>query len=121
MNRYRLLALLLFAPLALGSAFATSPEAGRATSLQLVPEAIQALTATTDEDGRLWAVWEAETGIDVDLAYSRWDGKEWSSPLPVHRRPDAWDRSPSLTIAADGTPWLAWASSRPCTRKPPIL
>jgi lysophospholipase L1-like esterase len=66
---------------------------------------------TADEDGKLWAVWEAETGGDVDLAYSRWDGKEWSPPLLVHHRPAAWDRSPSLAIAADGTPWLVWASS----------
>jgi lysophospholipase L1-like esterase len=71
----------------------------------------RALTVAQDERGWLWAVWEVDTGTDVDLYFSHWEGQEGSVPQPIHHQPDAWDRSPSLAIAADGTPWLAWSSA----------
>jgi len=77
---------------------------------------IGSLTAARDAHGQLWAAWEARSGSDVEIYTSRWAGGTWSPPEPVAARPDAWDRSPSLAIAADPSgseaqPWLAWTSA----------
>jgi lysophospholipase L1-like esterase len=69
------------------------------------------LAVAEDPRGGLWAVWELDTGTNVDLGFSYWDGKVWSAAQPVHSRPQAWDRSPSIAVAADGTLWLAWSSA----------
>ena len=111
MNRHRLLGLLLFATLAFGSAPSALSSLGPAAPPVPVPRETRALTVAADGHGWLWAAWEAETDAGVDLEYSRWDGEAWSPPLQVHHRPTAWDRAPSLAIASNGTPWLAWSSS----------
>jgi lysophospholipase L1-like esterase len=110
LKTYRALAALTLVILTVVSAFPafSQPEAPAAASE--IGQA-RSLTVAQDGEGQLWAVWEADNGWDVDLYYSRWAGDDWSSPGPVHRRSNAWDRSPSLTVAADGTPWLAWSSA----------
>jgi lysophospholipase L1-like esterase len=59
----------------------------------------------------LWAAWEVDEGTDVEIYFSHWTGQQWSAPQPAQRRPNAWDRSPSLSVAPDGTPWLVWSSA----------
>lgn len=75
-------------------------------------EEVRLLTAAQDRQGHVWAVWEGDSGTDVDLYFSRWVEGEWSAAEPVHTRPHAWDRSPSLAVAEDGVLWLAWTSAR---------
>ena len=85
-----------------------------AVALTSVQE-VRSLTAAHDPQGQLWAAWEADSGSDVEIYFSRRDGGAWSEPEPVRARPDAWDRSPSLAIAAppgsQPQAWLAWTSS----------
>lgn len=69
------------------------------------------LTVDVDATDQLWAIWEVDNGTDVELYFSHQVAGSWSPPLLVHSRPQAWDRSPSLAVAADGTVWLAWSSS----------
>ena len=59
----------------------------------------------------LWAAWEMDDGSDVDIYFSRRTGKEWTFPQPVHRRPQAWDRTPALAMLPNGELWLAWSSA----------
>ncbi len=106
----RLLAILLvlsLVPLSLPGTMAVAPT--------FVAQEIRSLTAAHDPQGHLWASWEADSGSDVEIYFSRWAGGAWSQSEPVHTRPDAWDRSPSLAIATPpGLPpqiWLAWTSS----------
>jgi lysophospholipase L1-like esterase len=70
-----------------------------------------ALTTVQDSAGDLWAAWEADTGSDVEIYFSRWTHEGWTTPKPVHSRPQAWDYTPSLVVAADGQIWLAWSSA----------
>ena len=107
----RLLAILLVLSLALVSV----PDTTTATPT-FVAQEIGWLAAARDAQGRLWAAWEASSGSDAEVYYSRWAGGAWSPPEPVHARPDTWDRSPSLAIAAapagqEAQAWLAWTSS----------
>jgi lysophospholipase L1-like esterase len=69
------------------------------------------LTIAQDESGDLWAAWEARSTDDVEIYFSHWSGGDWSTPQPVQSRPQAWDRSPSLALAANGEVWLAWSST----------
>jgi lysophospholipase L1-like esterase len=71
----------------------------------------RALAVAGDPEGVLWAIWEEPTGPGRDLYYSlRRDGR-WQAARVVHHRPATWDRAPSLAVAADGSPWLAWVSA----------
>ncbi|HNS50263.1 MAG TPA: GDSL-type esterase/lipase family protein [Anaerolineae bacterium] len=81
-----------------------------AAGLPVAVEA-RALTAVQVRAGQGWAAWEVETGTDVEIAFSRQSGGRWSSPQAVRPRPGAWDRSPSLSVASGGVPWLAWVST----------
>jgi lysophospholipase L1-like esterase len=76
---------------------------------------IRSLTVARDPQGQLWAAWEADTGSDVEIYFSRSSGSAWSAPEPVRVRSDAWDHSPSLAVAAapgsQSQVWLAWTSS----------
>mgnify|MGYP001175224507 CR=1 FL=1 len=72
---------------------------------------VRGLTATSDAEGTLWAAWEADSGTDGEIYYSFARNGQWATPQPAHPRPDAWDRSPSLAVAADGSAWLAWVSA----------
>src|SRR4030042_446935 len=109
--RPRLLAILLvlsLVPLSLPGTMAVA----RA----FVAQEVRSLAVARDPQGQLWAAWEADSGSDVEIYFSRSTGGAWSPPEPVHTRPDAWDRSPSLAIAAAPSgsqpqAWLAWASS----------
>jgi lysophospholipase L1-like esterase len=76
---------------------------------------IRSLTVAQDDRGGTWAVWEADSGTDVELVFSYWDGVEWSIPQPVRSRPNAWDRAPSLAVAPDGEVWLAWFTAERAT------
>jgi lysophospholipase L1-like esterase len=73
---------------------------------------VRSLTTTRDLTGELWAAWEVDSGSDVEIYFSRWNGQSWLAPHPVHSRPDAWDRSPSLAVAANGQIWLVWTSAQ---------
>ena len=106
----RLLAILLvlsLVPLSLPGTTAMAPT--------FVAQQVRSLAAAHDSQGQLWAAWEADNGSDVEIYVSRRDGGAWSEPEPVHARPDAWDRSPSLAIAtppgSQPQAWLAWTSS----------
>jgi lysophospholipase L1-like esterase len=110
LKTYRALATLTLVILAVGSAFPAFSQPGAPAEASEISQA-RSLTVAQDGEGQLWAVWEADNGWDVDLYYSRWTGDDWSSPRPVHRRSNAWDRSPSLTVDVDGTPWLVWSSA----------
>jgi lysophospholipase L1-like esterase len=72
---------------------------------------IRSLAVVWDQTGELWAAWEADTGTDAEIYFSRWNGEDWTPPKPVHSRPEAWDRSPSLAVAANGEIWLVWSST----------
>lgn len=117
MGKYRLLAIGLAVILMVGSALpgsVSSQSTMESVSASNVQQ-IRSLTVAQDEKGGTWAVWEADSGTDVELVYSYWDGVDWSVPQPVRSRPDAWDRAPSLAVAADGEVWLAWFSSERAT------
>jgi len=45
------------------------------------------------------AAWEADSGTDAEIYFSRWSAGAWSPAQAVHTRPDAWDYSPSVAIA----------------------
>jgi len=111
MRRSRLLAVIVLAMLAASSTSpAFSQPSGSPTSEPGIVEA-RALTVVPARADQLWAVWEVDDGTDVDLYFSHGTGGAWAAAQPVHSRPHAWDRSPSLAVAADGTFWLAWSSS----------
>jgi lysophospholipase L1-like esterase len=84
---------------------------GAAPSSAAVLMDLRGFAAATAPDGRVWLVWAAGDGLDSELSYSQWNGRDWSSPRVVHANPDAWDSNPSLAFAADGTAWLAWTVS----------
>ncbi len=62
-------------------------------------------------DGNAWLAWVADAGEDWEILASRWNGQSWGPPALVFSNPERWDTSPSLTFDAEGTAWLAWASS----------
>jgi len=64
-----------------------------------------------DARGVPWAVWSGDNGHDTDLYYSRWTEQGWQPARTLYADPDTWDDFPSLAIAADGTPWVAWTSA----------
>jgi lysophospholipase L1-like esterase len=74
-------------------------------------EEARALAVVPARADQLWAVWEVDDGTDVDLYFSYGTDGTWAASQPVFSRPQAWDRTPSLAVAADGTVWLAWSSS----------
>jgi lysophospholipase L1-like esterase len=111
MVKRRLWILSLAVVLLAGNALtATSQPATSGTSLPGVREA-RFLTVAQDGTGSYWAAWEVESGTDIEIYYSRWTGKGWSAPRPVHSRPQAQDHRPSLAATADGEVWLAWTSA----------
>ena len=61
--------------------------------------------------GEPWAVWSVDTGQSSDLYYSRWIGDQWLPARSLHVDAVTWDSFPSLAVAADGTPWVAWTSA----------
>ena len=111
MKRFRWLGVALLVFLTLSSAFPVFSQSVPSTAPNLDRREARALTVGLDGMGRLWAVWEVDNGLDVELYFSYREDSVWATPLPVHVRPNAWDRSPSLAVAADDTVWLAWSSS----------
>ena len=71
----------------------------------------RSLTVVQDQAGDLWTAWEVDTGTDVEIYFSRSTREGWTSAEPVHSRPEAWDRSPSLAVTAGGEIWLVWTST----------
>jgi lysophospholipase L1-like esterase len=110
MKKSRTLAAILLAILATSIAVPVFSEPLESPAPSPAKEA-RALAVGIDSIGQLWAVWEVDIGTDVELYFSRQVEGIWSTPLPVHSRPSAWDRFPSLAVAADGAVWLAWSSS----------
>jgi lysophospholipase L1-like esterase len=111
MKKSRSLAVALLALLAASITIPVFSQSVPLAASSLDVREARALAVGADGAGRLWAVWEMDDGIDVELYFSYREDGRWNSPSPVHGRPDAWDRSPSLAVAADGTVWLAWSSS----------
>jgi lysophospholipase L1-like esterase len=111
MRTHGLFALILATILGVGGVVPVSSQSTEATAYPLVASAVQSLTTAQDSSGSLWAAWEVDDGIDVEIYFSHQTGQEWLAPQAVQSRPDAWDRSPSLAITSDGTPWLAWSSA----------
>ncbi len=106
----RLLAIVLvlsLVPVSLPGAVAATPT--------FVAQEIRSLAVARDPQGQLWAAWEADSGTDAEIYFSRWSGGAWSPAQAVHTRPDAWDYSPSVAIAtspgSQAQVWLAWTSS----------
>ncbi len=62
-------------------------------------------------NGEPWAIWSADDGTDSDLYYSRWSGDQWLPARSLFADAATWDSYPSLAVAADGTPWVAWTSA----------
>lgn len=83
-----------------------SPVAGQATLVEN-----RLMRSVTDLQGNVWAVWERDDGTDTDIYYSRQDGRGWRTPRPLSAQATAWETSPSLALAADGTLWAAWSQS----------
>jgi lysophospholipase L1-like esterase len=107
----RLLALILAVAWTMSSALpAFSQSPAPLPSPSGLGEARALAVAQGPNDG-LWAAWEVDEGTDVEIYSSYWNGQQWSAPQPAHDRPNAWDRSPSLGVAPDGTPWLVWSSA----------
>jgi lysophospholipase L1-like esterase len=75
------------------------------------PVDVRGFSAGLGLSGEVWAVWSADNGHDTDVVYSRWTGQSWLSPRVLYSDPATWDDFPSLSIAADGTPWVAWTSA----------
>lgn len=109
MKKIIALALLYF--LLGGSVILALSPASQAVLLRPDVEQVRLLTVAEGRQGEVLAVWEADQGADVDLYFSRGLEGEWSAAEPVHSRPHAWDRSPSLAVAEDGVFWLAWSSA----------
>ena len=106
----RLLAIVLvlsLVPVSLPGTMAATPT--------FVAREIRSLAVARDPQGQLWAAWEADSGTDAEIYFSRWSGGAWSPAQAVHTRPDAWDYSPSVAIAtspgSQAQVWLAWTSS----------
>ncbi len=62
-----------------------------------------------ESNGRPFVVWSRFTGIDYDLAWSRWNGPgwrevDWIEPMPRSGN----DLDPDLTVDETGRPHLAW-------------
>jgi lysophospholipase L1-like esterase len=112
MAKYRVLVLSLALIWLLGSSLPVSSQSAPVPlpGAQSIRE-VRSLTVVQEPAGDLWAAWEADTGTDVEIYFSRWTPKGWATPKPVHSRPQAWDYAPSLTVAADGQLWLAWSSA----------
>lgn len=82
-----------------------------ASTAQAEPPAVmRGLGAALDPAGQPWSVWSLDDGANTELWSSRWTEHGWETPRPVSVNPQAWDDSPSLAFAADGTPWVAWTS-----------
>jgi lysophospholipase L1-like esterase len=75
------------------------------------PEQAWSLAVAQDGRGTIWAAWEVGDGQDTEIYAAQWSEQGWSEAAPVARRPGAWDGSPSVAVAADGTPWVAWSST----------
>jgi len=61
-------------------------------------------------DGRAWVVWTGHDTLDYDeeVYYTVYDAEGWSQPGRVHPDNDLDDRSPRLSVGADGIPWVMW-------------
>ncbi|MFC2030211.1 GDSL-type esterase/lipase family protein [Chloroflexota bacterium] len=110
-NAWRLLAFVLAALWGLSSLFPARLSFAGTSPPSIDIQDIRLLTVATDSSGSVWAAWEADSGADIEILYSRRTGEGWLPPQVVASRPLAWDRAPSLAIAADGVPWLAWSTT----------
>lgn len=90
---------------------ATLSAGGAAASPSTALTDVRGLAAEADPAGRVWVVWAADDGRDSELFYSQWNGQSWTPGRAVYASPDAWESSPSLAFAPDGTAWLAWTSA----------
>ena len=114
MSRNRWLALALLAICLAGASLPLLPPASIASAA--LPQQgtgtgeAWSLTYAQDSEGQGWAAWQVDTGTDSELYFSRQVRGKWLAPQLVHDRPLAWDRTPSLAVAADGVPWLAWST-----------
>ena len=61
-------------------------------------------------DGSWLLVWSAYDGTDDEILWSRWAGKRWSVPLPVHEANEFPDIQPSLVATGRGAlaAWSGW-------------
>jgi hypothetical protein len=110
-KKYRLLALIVTIAWTLSSVFPVFSQTPVPLPSPSGLGEARSLAVAQGPNDRLWAAWEVDEGTDVEIYFSYWTGQQWSAPQPAHDRPDAWDRSPSLTVAPDGTPWLVWSSA----------
>jgi len=68
-------------------------------------------------EGAVWVVWESQRSDGVDVGVRRrapgppGEPGAWDAPRNVSAHPSA-DREPTVAVAADGTPWVAWTSWR---------
>ncbi len=97
--------------LAAGGGLGPEPALAQAPAASQNPEQAWSLAVARDERDTLWAAWEVDDGHDSEIYAAQWNGQQWSEAAPVTSRPEAWDRAPSLAVAADGTPWVAWSST----------
>lgn len=111
MKTARLVAFFLTVVLGCNSLLGASLPALAQAEIPQDPEQAWSLAVARDGQGTLWAAWEVDDGQDNEIHTARWTGREWSQSAQALQRPEAWDWAPSLAVAADGTPWLAWSSA----------
>ena len=78
---------------------------------QATPTEDRLMRSAVDAQGNVWAVWERDDGADTDIYFSRQDGRGWQTPRPLSAKTTAWETSPTVALAADGTLWVAWSQS----------
>ncbi len=66
-----------------------------------------------DPQGRAWVIWMGFDGTDYEVYWSRWEeGAGWSARVRVNPDNTLYDAWPRLSMAPDGTPWVAWLRHR---------
>jgi len=65
----------------------------------------------TDGKHNIYVVWQAHPENDGDVQMCRFDGKQWSKPMPVTSGP-ASDWYPQVAVDGKGTAWVAFDSYR---------
>ena len=70
-NVWKLLAIVLAALWGMGNLFPTSLQSAVATQPPIDIVDARLLTVSVDPSGTLWAAWEADTGTDVEILFSR--------------------------------------------------
>jgi hypothetical protein len=83
------------------------------TMITSVPRTISSLSSIADETGNIHAFWIQTPNLSTDVSapviqYARWNGKEWSNPLPILTGLEASPKSFALQIDNQQRLLLSW-------------